>query len=75
MPPLDRRFCGEDGVEGATMTGNGGKGGGREVGRDGSALAKLGGGTTDTTLAMLMAGIAASHLCMHCCEPGDDNDE
>ena len=30
-----------------------------------SALAKLGGGMTDTALAMLTAGIAASHLRMH----------
>ena len=30
-----------------------------------STLAKLGGGMTDTALAMLTAGIAASHLRMH----------
>ena len=40
-------------------------GGGREVERYGSALAKLGGGMTDTALAMLTVGIAASHLRMH----------
>ena len=36
-----------------------------EVERDESALAKLGGGMTDTSLAILMAGITASHLRMH----------
>ncbi len=36
-----------------------------EVERDESALAKLGGGMTDTALAILMAGITASHLRMH----------
>ena len=30
-----------------------------------STLAKLGGGMTDTALAILMAGITVSHLCMH----------
>jgi hypothetical protein len=37
-----------------------------EVECDESALAKLGGGMTDTALAILMAGITAFHLRMHC---------
>jgi hypothetical protein len=37
-----------------------------EMERDKSALAKLGGGMMDTALAILMAGIIASHLRMHC---------
>jgi len=42
---------------------------------DESALAKLGGAMTDTALAILMAGIVASHLRMHRCKRDDvDND-
>ena len=42
---------------------------------DESALAKLGGAMTDTALAILMAGIVASHLRMHHCKRDDaDND-
>ena len=42
---------------------------------DESALAKLGGAMTDTTLAILMAGIVVSHLRMHRCKRDDaDND-
>jgi hypothetical protein len=39
-----------------------------EVERNESALTKLGGGMTDTVLAILMARITASHLRMHCRE-------
>ena len=42
--------------------------------RDGSALAKLGGGMTDTALVILMVGIAAFHLRMHHRERNDDVD-
>ena len=43
--------------------------------RNGSALAKLGGAMTDTALAILIAGIATSHLHMHCHERNDDNSD
>ena len=43
--------------------------------RDGSALAKLGGGMTDTTLVIFMAKIATSHLRMHHCEHDNDDDD
>ena len=46
-----------------------------EVERNGSALAKLGGAMTDTALAILIAGIAASHLHMHRHERNDDNND
>ena len=72
-----RIFRGSGGVVGgATTTDNdGGRGRREEVEGDESALAKLGGAMTDTTLAILMAGIVVSHLRMHRCKRDDaDND-
>jgi hypothetical protein len=72
-----RIFCISGGVVGGrlrwtTMA----EGGRREaVERDGSALAKLGRGMTDTALVILMVGIAASHLCMNRHERDNDDDK
>jgi len=63
-----RFFCG-GAASGAQLRWTTAERGGREVECDGSALAKLGGGMRGTTLTMLMAGIATSHLPMHRCEP------
>ncbi len=61
-----RRFCGGGDVDvrGVTTTDDGRKGAG-EVEHDEFALTKLGGGMTETVLAILMAGITASHLRKH----------
>ena len=55
-----------------TTTAEGGRR--EEVESDVSALAKLGEAMTDTALAILMAGIAASHLCIHNRERDNDDD-